>query len=382
MKIKDIMSKNVKTLSLMDPVSKFISLMEREHIHEVIVMDGKKLKGIAKFKSIITRGVTDPSKQKMKNILDSKPPKLELEQEVGEAAELLSKTGLRALPVVDKGEIKGIVSISDVLNAISLEKEFMKTKAEEIISSIVVVAQDVDIGKARVLMREKGISRIPVVGDDKKIVGIIAVHDLMKAVKNPRERMGMYSMAAEMERITAMPVSNIMNTHPPTAEAGDTLNNVIRKMQKFGCTGITVVEKGVPIGVITPKDLLEVYVGGFQQKGVFYQTIGLEGEDEFSVSTIDRMIRDSVQKINSIYKIQYMFAHFKKYKPKGLRAKWSIRIRIMTDKGMYMSKAVAWDLIDVASEALGKIERILIKRKKEAKTRMEKNDRRRKGGRR
>ena len=47
MKVKDIMSKNVKTLSLMDPVSKFISLMEREHIHEVIVMDGKKLKGIA-----------------------------------------------------------------------------------------------------------------------------------------------------------------------------------------------------------------------------------------------------------------------------------------------------------------------------------------------
>lgn len=375
MLVKDIMSKNIIALKPSDPVTKFISIMEKEHIHEIIVMDNKKLKGIAKFKTVITKGITDPSKQKVKNLMEFKPPVLNPDQKIEEAAEMLFKTGLRALPVVENGSVIGLVSISDILNAVSTKKDFVRTRAEEIMSAAVVLSQDADIGTARVLMREKGISRIPVVDSNGKIIGIVTVHDLLNSVKRPKEKMSWYCMAAEMERIASMPISNIMNRYPPTVRKDESLSDVIKKMHKFKCSGITVVEDGAPIGIVTLKDLLEVYVGSFLQKGVYYHAIGLAGEDEFVVDTIHRMIRDSLQKIASIYNVQFMFAHFKKYKVKGLRAKWSVRIRIMTDKGLFLSKSSAWDSRDAIGDALDRLERVLIKQKKEIKTKLMKDKR-------
>ena len=116
--------------------------------------------------------------------------------------------------------------------------------------------------------------------------------------------------------------------------------------------------------MVTVKDLLEVYVGSGLQKGVYYHAIGLEEESDFVVSTVHRMIGDSIEKIASMYPIQFMFVHFKKYKYKGVKAKWSVRARVMTDRGLFISKAWGWDPRDAVGDALYRLERKLVRRKK------------------
>lgn len=372
MLVSDVMTREILSVKPDDTVTKFISLMERKHIHEAPVIERKKLKGMVRFDALVSKGITNPSKQKIRSIMDFPPPTLKPGQSVEEAADALFKTGLRALPVLDGKKVVGMLAIWDVLSLAGATKTFRQTTAGTVMSVAEVIGWDSDIGTARVIMRERGISRLPVVDGAGKLVGILGTMDLIKAIKRPREKMTWYGMAAEMERVVSLPVSNVMNNRPPTARKTDSLTDVVRKMNKHKCSGVTVVEDGVPTGVVTIKDLLEVFVAGMAQKGVYYHAIGLFGEDEAVVDTVHRMIGDTLQKVAYIVPIQFAIAHFKKHEVGGLRSKWSVRVRIMTDKGVFIAKAWAWDPRDAARKALGHLERGLVRWKEGGRTRLKK----------
>lgn len=352
------MSENFISVSPDDNVSKLISLIDSENLREIIITENKKLKGIVYSKDIAKKGIIDPTKTKV-SILLSSSPIISPEQDINDAAELIFKTGLRALPVVENDKVNGLITIFDIIGFASKTKEFRQTTAESLMSSPEIIDINTDIGKARLLMREKNVSRLPVVDKNQKIVGTVTIFDLLKAIK-PRERIDFYSMAAEKERIMNIPVSTIMNTSPLVIEKSKTLNEIVNLMKENKTDGVVVTENDKPIGIVTAKDLLEFYVSSFKKKGVYYQISGLVNEDDFIVSTVDRMIKDTLLKLSKIVKPQFFFLHVKKYDKPG-RIKYSIRTRFKTDKGIFVSKSFAWDLRDAVNISLKKLERIVIK---------------------
>lgn len=359
LQVRDIMSKDIVYVSPEDSVSKIISLIEEYCFREILVLKDKKLEGIVYSKEISRKGIIDPTKAKVNIVMKSPPPALSPNQDIDEAASMIFKTGLRALPVVEKNKVIGVVSMHDIVEMAAKTKEFRQTTAESIMSASEIATEETDIGTARILMREKNISRIPVVDKNQKLAGVVTIFDLLKAVK-PRERMDFYSMAAEKETTMDIPVSAVMNTLITTAERSTSLNEVVNLMRKDETDGIIVAENNSPIGVITEKDLLEVYASSLKKKGVYYQISGLTDEDDFAVETVDRMVRDTLQKMSKMFNPLFFFLHVKKYDKKG-KAKYSIRTRFRTDKGVFVSKSYAWDIRDAVNDALAKLERIMIK---------------------
>jgi CBS domain-containing protein/ribosome-associated translation inhibitor RaiA len=368
MLVKDTIEEEIISISPDDTVSKLISLIEKENIREIIITENGKFKGIVYSKDITNKGIVDPTKAKVSNLMKFPAPMISSNKDINEAAEMIFKTGLRSLPVVENDKVIGLISLSDVIDFASKSKEFRQTTAETIMSQPEAIENDTDIGKARILMREKNISRLPVIDKNRKLIGIVTIFDLLKAVK-PRERMDFYSMSAEKETIMDTPVSTIMNTSPVTSDKGKTLSEIASLMKEKKTDGVIIVENNMPIGIVTEKDLLEVYVSSLKKKGVYYQISGLTDEDEFIVSTVDRMIRDTLQKLSKIFSPQSFFLHVKKYDKKG-KIKYSIRTRFRTDKGIYVSKSYAWDLRDAVNDALDKLERII---KKENESKRDKN---------
>jgi CBS domain-containing protein/ribosome-associated translation inhibitor RaiA len=356
------MSKGIVYVSPEDNVSKLISLIEEHCFREILIIEDERLKGIVYSKEIAKKGIIDPSKTKVSNLMNSPPPTLSAEDEVDNAARLIFKTGLRALPVVEYDKVVGIVSLHDIVDFASKTNNFKKTTAESIMSLPETITEDVDIGAARRLMREKNISRIPIVDKNQKMTGIITIFDLLKAVK-PRERMSFYSMAAEKETLMKIPVSVVVNDTPTIVERNDSLNKIVNLLKRYETDGVTVVENQIPVGVVTEKDLLEFYISTLEQKGIYYQIMGLKDEDDFILSTVNRMIGDTLQKLSKIYKIQFFFLHVKSYDKKG-KVKYSIRTRLLTNSGTFVSKSYAWDLRTAVDEALDNLQRITIKDKK------------------
>ncbi len=363
MLVKDIMSRTKSTLSPDDNVQKFISMMKKYHVQEVLVLDKKKLLGEVNYKSLAKKNIPDPSKTKIRKVMSSMPPSVSPDTDVDEATELIFNTGVRALPVVEKGVVKGVITSHDVVDAASKTAIFRQTPVKNIMVEPILIKEETEIGKVRVLMREKNISRLPIIDKDGKLKGMVAVYDLLKAVK-PKERMGWYSMAAEMDRIMRIPVSTIMDLTPVTIGTKSSLSEVASLMSRKNTTGIVVVDNKIPKGIITTKDLLEVLVSQIKPEGVYYQIVGLTDEDSFVMDTVDRMIRDSIRKISHTYDPEFFFLHVKKHET-GLRSKtkYSIRARLRTNKGVFMSKAWKWDLRDAVGDALDNLERIVFKEK-------------------
>lgn len=371
--VKEIMSKDVISLCPEDTVQTLISLMEKHHVHEIPIIQNRKLVGIVQTKKLTQKTILDPYKTKVKSIKMSAPAVLDPNQDIENAAKLILRTGLRALPVVDNKKVVGIVSLHDIINEVSKTKLFRQTKAEAIMSIPFTITQDTEIGKARVIMRENSVSRMPIVDDNGKIKGIITPFDMLKAIK-PKERMSWFSMAAEMDRVMQIPVSTIMNTRPITADTKSTLNDIAGLMNKHDTSGIILMEEDFPKGIVVLKDLMEFYVGGLKKEGVYYQIVGLSDEDSFITDTVERMINDTIQKISQINKIISVFVHVKKYsaEQKG-KTKYSIRVRIRTDKKTFISQEWAWDLRMAVDRAMDQIERSVFKDKKIIKDRIKYN---------
>jgi CBS domain-containing protein len=117
MLVGEIMHSDVKTASASDSFADVAKVMRSNGISSVVVLDGKKLQGIVTERDIVNLVAEggDPSTTTVEGgmtriDLITVDPKTEL----SEAAELMVSNNIRHLPIVDSGNVVGIVSIRDM----------------------------------------------------------------------------------------------------------------------------------------------------------------------------------------------------------------------------------------------------------------------------
>jgi CBS domain-containing protein len=117
MLVGEIMHSDVKTASASDSFSDVAKMMRANGISSVVVLDGKKLQGIVTERDIVNLvaeggdpNTTTVERRMTRLDLITVDPKTELSQ----AAELMVSNNIRHLPIVDGGNVVGIVSIRDM----------------------------------------------------------------------------------------------------------------------------------------------------------------------------------------------------------------------------------------------------------------------------
>jgi CBS domain-containing protein len=117
MLVGEIMHSDVKTASASDSFADVAKMMRANGISSVVVLDGKKLQGIVTERDIVNLVAEggDPSTTTVEGRMTrldliTVDPKTELSQ----AAELMVSNNIRHLPIVDGGNVVGIVSIRDM----------------------------------------------------------------------------------------------------------------------------------------------------------------------------------------------------------------------------------------------------------------------------
>ncbi|MEK6256358.1 MAG: CBS domain-containing protein [Chloroflexota bacterium] len=109
-----------------------------------------------------------------------------------EAHQLMKTKNIRRIPVIDNGELVGIVSLGDIQeaepsDAISLsiyELNYLIAKltvADLMTSDVITVSLDTKLHDVAQIMLEKKIGGLPVMSDGK-VVGIITESDVFRAV--------------------------------------------------------------------------------------------------------------------------------------------------------------------------------------------------------
>jgi CBS domain-containing protein len=121
-------SKDIFTISPNETVFNALKIMAEKDIGSLLVSDGEKLVGIMSERDYARKVILFGKSSKelsVQEIMSAKVIYVSPDQNVEECMVLMTNKKVRHLPVLENDKLVGIISIGDVVKAVIEEKEFM-----------------------------------------------------------------------------------------------------------------------------------------------------------------------------------------------------------------------------------------------------------------
>lgn len=114
-KIRDVMTSDVETCTLLDNVYEAAVKMKELDVGSIPIVDQKKLVGIITDRDIVLRGVAEkhPPSTKVETVMSDRLVTATPDMSTKEATKLMAEHQIRRLPVVEEGNLVGIVALGD-----------------------------------------------------------------------------------------------------------------------------------------------------------------------------------------------------------------------------------------------------------------------------
>ena len=146
------------------------------------------------------------------------------------------------------------------------------------------------LNDARKVMTERNIRHIPVVDNDKHLIGLVTQRDVLAAT-DPSSRQQLRSSPQEGD--TDIKLSDVMITDVSVIHKTDSLRQAALYIQshKYGC--LPVVSEGRLVGIITDSDFIDIAINLLEQAEVLEEEIEVELED--TVDDVDFLEYEETQ---------------------------------------------------------------------------------------
>lgn len=342
MKVSEIMVTDVASLTAEDTVAKALSLMVDRSIHQVPVVDaGGVYSGMIFAKQFLASSAQPASK--LKSFVTS-TTSLSPDEEVEDAAKTIMGTGSRALPVVQDGKLAGMLSETDIAQT----ADFGHAIVDEVMTGAIVIEEDTPLADAVSKMRRYNISRLPVISKAGVMRGILSILDAAAIMAVPVDRQSKATLSGVKSKTKGeVKVKDIMR-RAIGVERGTKLNSLSEYFKKH--EELVVVGDGRPIGVVTPKDALELVLPKKGETAIHIAHMG----DEDDRRDIEENLAKFVKKIQGqIHDLQNVVVYADRHKTR----KYSVRCRLITGKGVINAHAVGFDPISAVKELIRKLDR-------------------------
>ena len=117
MKVKDIMTKNVASISPAATVTEAAKLMQQHNVGSIPVCDQTGVVGMVTDRDIVVRNVVtgmDPKSTPVSDIMTTDVETVTPGTDVSQLGDIMSCNQIRRVPVVDNNTLVGIVSLGDL----------------------------------------------------------------------------------------------------------------------------------------------------------------------------------------------------------------------------------------------------------------------------
>lgn len=114
--VRDIMSKDCVTAKRNDSLYEIAVKMKENDIGFIPVLDGKKMVGVVTDRDLVLRGYAEKhsGSETVDKVMTSSIRTASPDMSVDDAAQLMADQQIRRLPIVENGELVGIVSLGDL----------------------------------------------------------------------------------------------------------------------------------------------------------------------------------------------------------------------------------------------------------------------------
>jgi CBS domain-containing protein len=267
MHVKDIMSRKVFLVDKDQNIQDALKLMKKHKISRLPVVNTnhnnvKELVGIMTEKDIARRlgssryGNLAPSHFHVSTVMTHNPLTIESAKGIGIAAQLMIENKIGGIPVLDDGEIVGMLTKTDFINTCN-GRSFQEIKvANRMTPKPITISPQDRLVHARRMIFDEDIGRLPVMEEDE-LEGIVTAKDIARSMISFRKVVpDKYKPA----RIRNLLVEDIMTQNVKTIPESASIEEVSKVMVDNNFSGMPVLENDNLTGVITKTDLMKLIV--------------------------------------------------------------------------------------------------------------------------
>lgn len=361
MDIADIATRDYVAVDADERLSKVRSRFERENPKGFVVTEGGEYEGVINERQLVQSHVQDSAKVRG---LVQPAPKVGRQDDIREVARVLVEGGTRIAPVFEGDELWGVVTADDILEAVLSNLDAIDV-SDIYTERIVTISEDTHVGRAINLLREHDISRLPVLDETARLVGMVTTHDIADFAVRDMERQQKGDRSGDRDRILDIPVYDIMNSPVKTTRVDESVKTAVERMLEFDYAGLVVTpaDEGRTVdGILTKTDVLRALT--FTEE----EHMDVQVTNVHLLDTLSRdQIRQRIQSVADKYKkMQVHHAHVRLTEHKErIRGTPLIQcqIRLRTNRGQVAASGEGYGARNAFGVAIDKLERRVLELK-------------------
>ncbi|MFQ3275603.1 MAG: CBS domain-containing protein/ribosome-associated translation inhibitor RaiA [Candidatus Nanohaloarchaea archaeon] len=378
---KDIINEEPVTAQTDENLAQIKNRMEEEELRTIPVVDSKgDLEGAISYRELIRYIQFNPERTKIEKAMHQ-PPEIKEGSSLVDLTQLRVNSGRKMLVDTEDSELKGVVGDTEFRDILEKVDELNNITTRDIHSySLEKVSEDTSLDKARHLMLDKNLSRLPVIDEEGNLTGILRSTDLLRAMvprdsidsggtKGDRSGRQEVNIAGgiEKEEMSDIPVKELMARDPFSMEDHIEAKEAAEKLKQKNATEIVFTDGGYPESIVTVKDFID-YLSKFAPgETVLVSLTGLDVPEEKAAvhNKIKSQLRGSLGR--KLEKPEEITVRFRKAEKDGKKHRWEIELKLYSELGNINIEEEGWDMLEVMDEALNELNAVVRKKKDKRK---------------
>jgi CBS domain-containing protein/ribosome-associated translation inhibitor RaiA len=357
----DLMTARPITLTRESPLSQALGIMRARRIHEIPVVQNRRVVGMVTLDAIARR-INLPLSTKLEHVMVL-PPIVGPSTKYPELCEKLLATGMRAAPVTGpKDELLGVVSRTDLVRELPSVPSLAEHRVDEVTAPLNLILQERD--PLRVLLGQEALRQleshpIPVVDRKGRLTGAVGIADLGEVLWRPTAQG--HRDVSNPGDVGEVEIRTIMHSPPVTVLRGTSTGAAARLMTAERVSSVFIVEGNRPTGIVSQADLIGLAVGvsvpSVGELGdVFVQIQGLRASgDPAILAEIDQVIARGLRRLARYVHPVMLNVHFQPH-ASHRSGEASVQGRLSTDHGMLYASRTGWNFYGALNELLDELE--------------------------
>ena len=268
MKIKDVMQRSVTTVAEDESLGLALQLMLWNEVRHVPVLrpaDGR-VTGVISERDILRAhyagAESNALKRPVREFMTSPAVHIHPNAELADAAAEFATKSIGCLPVIEAGELLGIVTTTDLATTVaqcSVEGREAEGGGQDMVSALMqpnpfVARADEPLMLAAGRMLRGGFRHLCIVDQDEKLVGMLSDRDVRNAVGDPLLTLRAASLPLRLAKLT---IGQAMTPQPYTLKRDDSIKLAIDALLTHRLGALPVVDAASrPVGVVSYVDIL------------------------------------------------------------------------------------------------------------------------------
>ena len=362
---KDIYSKEINSVKDTDILSKCLEGFKKGMPPALAVLDEKgKYVGMITRRTIL-RSRLDFTMAKVRPLMQT-APQVSQYMPLCDLAKLMIGSGMRQLPLFDKGKLMGFVTDEDVIHA-AVGDEWGRGAVEKVMTRAPhSIEAGRSVGAVFGLMREYGISHAPVMASGR-LVGMVSIEDILENIYWPQHRQTTGDIVGEKIETLGIAVKGIMASPVITVDSKTSLRVAEKRMHDHDISCLCVVSGDRLVGILTKLDFLEPISQVVAKARKLTIQFGVkdieidESQQGFMMNEFDSFSH----KYQEAFQLGTLFVYMKSHGDTTMRGTPMIhcRLQFRTTRGTFFSASEGWGVEPTFRVALDRLERRLLRSK-------------------